>query len=140
MSLSNAMATATLVVTDLERAKEFYGEVLGLEELGQIAPGESGTAYKCGHGTYLYIYERPTPSGSTATACAFGVDDVEGTVDALRAKGIEFEEYDIPEMGLKTIDGVATQGPVKTAWLIDPFGNILAIDNSAELLEKFAAG
>lgn len=140
MSLRDALATATLVVTDLKRAREFYGETLGFEELGQLADEEPGMAYKCGHSTYLYVYERPTPAGSTGTVCAFGVEDVEGTVKQLQRKGVEFEEYDIPEIGLKTVNGVATQGQVKTAWFIDPFGNILAIDNSAELLTNLAAG
>ena len=138
MSLSGALATATLVVSDIDRAKDFYGGTLGFEELGQLADNETGVAYKCGQGTYLYVYERDRPSGSTATACAFGVDYVERTVKELRGRGIEFEEYDIPEMGLKTIDGVATQGRAKTAWFNDPFGNILAVDNSSGLLRELA--
>ena len=87
-------------------------------------------------GTYLYIYEREAPAGSTATACAFAVDDVAATVYALRERGVTFEEYDIPEMGLKTVDGVATQGPMQSAFFYDPFGNILAVDNSTHVLES----
>ena len=136
MSLQDATVIATLVVTDLAHAKAFYGETLGLEELGRLSEEESGTAYQCGGGTYLYIYEREAPAGSTATACAFAVDDVAATVYALRERGGTFEEYDIPEMGLKTVDGIATQGPMQSAFFYDPFGNILAVDNSTRVLES----
>ena len=139
MSLEHATAIATLVVTDLDRAREFYGRTLGLEELGRLSDEEAGMAYQCGGGTYLYVYARPEPAGSTATACAFAVDDVEATVKALRGKGVTFEEYDIPEMGLKTVDGVATQGLMKSAFFFDPFGNILAVDNSTQVLESLGA-
>jgi len=55
------------------------------------------------------------PSGSTATGCAFGAENVEDTAEAFRRKGIHFGDYDVPEMGLEAFDGVATQGAAKAA-------------------------
>ena len=131
MGLGRTKAIPTLAVTDLEKAREFYGTKLGFDELEPTDTEERSAAYDLGEGSYLYVYERPTPSGSTATACEFAVEDVEGVVEWLRGRGISFEEYDIPEMNLHTRNGIATLGSgVKAAWLKDPFGNILAVSNS----------
>ncbi len=131
MGLGRTKAIPTLAVTDLEQARDFYGTKLGFDEIEPTDTGERAAAYDLGEGSYLYVYERPTPSGSTATACEFAVEDVEGSVDWLRGRGISFEEYDLPEMGLRTRNGIAAmQGGVKAAWFKDPFGNILAISNS----------
>lgn len=132
MSIKTTRAIVTLAVTDLERARRFYGDTLGFTELETPATGgEEALVYELSQDSYIYVYERPTPSGSTATACEFAVQDVEGTVKALKQQGVTFEEYDLPEMGIRTKDGVATmEDGLKTAWLKDPDGNILAIGNS----------
>ena len=135
MGLENATVMPTLAVTDIKAAREFYGELLGLRGLGTTVPEENDMVYECASGSYVYIYERETPSGSTATACAFSVDDLDAVVAALRERGVKFEEYDIPEMGIKTVDSIATTGPVRTAWVTDPSGNILAIDNSMSVIK-----
>jgi catechol 2,3-dioxygenase-like lactoylglutathione lyase family enzyme len=112
-------------VTDLERAKKFYGETLGLKSDGVIAEGHA--VYEAGEGTFLVIYERSEPSKAENTAASFSVDDVEGTVQWLKDRGVTFEEYDSPE--LKTINSIATIGDLKGAWFKDPDGNILAVSN-----------
>lgn len=138
MGIGRTMAVPTLAVTDLDGARRFYGSVLGFEELAMEA-GEEGTAFRVGDGSYLYVYRRPKPSGSSATACAFVVEDVEGTVARLQSQGVRFEDYDIPEMGLRTVNGIATMGGYKGAWFKDPSGNILAIENSmVEVMKRGA--
>lgn len=132
---STTKVMPTLAVTDLARARRFYGEILGLEEERAYESAASDALYRVGDG-WLYVYERPAPSGSTATACAFAVDDVEKTVGELREAGVTFEEYDVPEMDLKTKDGIATVDGVKTAWFKDPSGNILALDDSLAAMER----
>ena len=133
MALGISGLMPTLAVTDLERAREFYGGVLELEELETPMGEEEGIVYRIGD-QVLFLYARAQPSGSTATACSFWTDDVEKLVDALRRNGLQFEEYDIPEMGLKTRNGIADLGDgLKSAWFRDPSGNILAVGNSQML-------
>jgi catechol 2,3-dioxygenase-like lactoylglutathione lyase family enzyme len=131
LMLNHATITTTLAVTNLKRAREFYGKTLGLAE-GKQLKGAGGIEFVAGNGTRLFVYERPAPSGSTATACSFDVDDIESTVQYLKKAGIKFEEYDIPEMGLKTKNGIATMEGWKTAWFKDPDGNILAVGASVK--------
>lgn len=136
MGIGQTTAMPTLAVTDLEKAKEFYGDLLGFEEVRSFVPDEKDALYRVGPDSYVYVYERADPAGSTATVCAFPVEDLDATVERLRAKGAEFEEYDIPEMGLKTVDGIAELGGVRSAWLTDPSGNIIAIDDSLAVLGR----
>ena len=119
----------TIAVTDLKRAREFYGKKLGLRELGTEMP-EGDLVFACGD-HQLYLYERNKPSGSTATLCSFETDNLETTVEELRGKGIRFEEYDTPE--IQTKNGIATLGPIKVAWFKDPDGNILAVGNPVQI-------
>jgi catechol 2,3-dioxygenase-like lactoylglutathione lyase family enzyme len=75
--------------------------------------------------TKLGVYESKTAGQSKHTLASFVVDDVRSVVDELKAKGVTFEEYDMP--GMKTEDGVAAMGDTRAAWLKDPDGNILEI-------------
>ncbi|WP_426745584.1 VOC family protein [Myxococcus faecalis] len=135
MGLGRTKAVPTLAVTDLKAARRFYGEVLGFDEVKEISE-EGAAMYRVGGESFLLVYERSTPSGSTATACSFAVEDVEASVDELRQAGVKLEEYDIPEMGIQTKNGIATMGDFKSAWFRDPSGNILAIDDSLALMER----
>lgn len=128
----------TLAVTDLDRAREFYGGVLELEEAEGESMEEGGLMFRAGDGSRLYLYKRPQPAGSSATVCAFSVDDVERLVKSLREKGARFEEYDLPEMGLKTEGGIAQLDGARSAWLKDPFGNIIAFDDTRAAKTKRA--
>jgi catechol 2,3-dioxygenase-like lactoylglutathione lyase family enzyme len=71
--------------------------------------------------------QRPSPTKADHTAVGFLVDNIESVMTGLRSQGVRFEEYDMPEMGLKTVDGVATLGKDRVAWFKDPDGNILSI-------------
>ncbi len=75
------------------------------------------------------MYPSPGAGTSRASTAFWAVDDVEAEVAALRARGVVFEEYDMP--GLKTKNGIASAGGAKTAWFKDTEGNILAISQRA---------
>jgi catechol 2,3-dioxygenase-like lactoylglutathione lyase family enzyme len=112
-------------VVDLERAKRFYGGTLGLKMLEETEAGD--VVYQAGAGTMLGTYSRAAPTKADHTAAGFMVDDIERVMTALKSKGVSFEDYDLPEMGLKTVNGVATLGKDRAAWFRDPEGNILSL-------------
>ena len=125
--LNNSPVNPTIAVTDLKRAKDFYGGKLGLTEDSSMTD-EMGVLYNAGAGSKLYIYSRPNPPTADHTQVSFKVDNIEASVDELSGKGVSFEHYDIPGMGLKTNEkGIATMGKVKSAWFKDPDGNILSV-------------
>lgn len=122
--LAESRIGANVPVSDLDQAISFYEGKLGLElfERGD----EHAYARFSGAGeTKLGIYQSGTAGQARHTLASFVVDDVRAVVDALKEKGIVFEEYDLP--GMKTEDGVATMGDTRVAWLKDPDGNILEI-------------
>jgi hypothetical protein len=84
-----------------------------------------GVIYECGHGSWVFLYPSPGAGTSNASTAFWAVADVEAEVAALRARGVVFEEYDLP--GLKTEHGIATGGGAQTAWFKDTEGNILAV-------------
>jgi catechol 2,3-dioxygenase-like lactoylglutathione lyase family enzyme len=122
--LTDARITAVVPTTDLDRAREFYGETLGLQDAGVSGPGGE-IIFRCGGDSTLEIYERPTAGDAEHTLATWEVPDVRATVDELRGAGVQFEEYDMP--GIKTEDGVASAGDFQAAWFRDPDGNILCV-------------
>jgi predicted enzyme related to lactoylglutathione lyase len=124
--LGDSVLAAVLRADDVSRAKRFYTEVLGLA-LGPSSP--AGELFIAGKGTAVLVYERPGMPAPANTALGFSIaaDDFDGIVADLRTKGVMFEEYDIPEMGLTTVDGVATVDGIKSAWFKDTEGNIINI-------------
>lgn len=124
--LGGSMAAAVLRADDLARAKKFYSEVLGLSQ-GPSSP--AGELFMAGAGTAVLIYERPGMPAPQNTVLGFSVnaDQFDSLVSELRTAGVVFEDYDIPEMGLKTVDGVATIAGIKSAWFKDTEGNIINI-------------
>ena len=124
--LKNARVTPTLPAVDLKRARKFYEDKLGLKVVRED-PGP-GIMVQAGNGTSLYIYQRGATKADH-TVANFKVEDVEAEVKNLKAKGVKFEEYDIPGMGIKTVNGIATMDAYKGAWFKDTEGNILGISN-----------
>src|SRR5258708_7685901 len=120
--LSNAPVAPTLPVVDMERAKKFYTEKLGLTVSGGVEEG--GVTLDCGNGTKLFLYQRGQTKADH-TAAGFIVKDLEAEMTELRGKGVVFEEYDFP--GLKTENGIAALGKTKAAWFKDTEGNILGM-------------
>jgi catechol 2,3-dioxygenase-like lactoylglutathione lyase family enzyme len=125
----NAHAAARLPAADLDRARSFYRDRLGLEP-AEERPG--GLRYVLGS-TEFAIFASAGASSGAFTQLAIYVDDIEATISALRERGVELESYDLP--GLKTVNGVAeVEGnyPSKgigerAAWLLDSEGNLIAI-------------
>ncbi len=122
--LTNAPVHSTLPVVDLDRAKRFYEEKLGLKVI-RTDPSP-GAVLQAGQGTQLYIYQRAATKADH-TAASFTVKDVEATVKELKTKGVVFEDIDTPSF--KTVDGIATMGEMKGAWFKDTEGNVLAVTN-----------
>ena len=124
--LSDKDAAANIAVKDLQVAKKFYEDTLGLKQAG--AEGDELVVYKSGN-TMLNVYRSQYAGTNKATAVTWAVgDDVEGIVRALRAKGVGFEHYDMPDM--KREGDLHVAGDMKIAWFKDPDGNILNIINS----------
>ena len=123
MGLSDAKVTATIPVSDMDRAKEFYEGKLGLS--GGEDVGDGGHDYPCGEGTQLHVFPSAGAGKSGSTIAAFEVDDLDATVDELTANGVTFEQYDEP---LKTNEkGIADADGVRIAWMKDPDGNVLGL-------------
>ncbi len=129
-ALQNATVATRLPTQDLERARRFYSEKLGLEPVDE-RPG--GLLYRCGATEFVLFASAGAPSGDH-TQMAFDVDDIEATVSELRARGVTFEEYDIP--GLETDGGIArvqgnyaSKGGVgeRAVWFYDSEGNLRGI-------------
>jgi len=113
---------ATLPAQDLERAKAFYRDKLGLTPTMET-PG--GLMYALAAGTGFGLFPSSGKPSGTHTQMAIEVEDVEGTVKDLQAKGVKFEEYDTPM--LKTVNGIADFGGSKGAWFKDSEGNLIAL-------------
>jgi catechol 2,3-dioxygenase-like lactoylglutathione lyase family enzyme len=120
--LANSKAFSGFAVDDLERAREFYGETLGLEVELIEAPGLLNVKLAGGRDTL--VYPKPDFEPATYTILNFPVDDVEAAVDDLAGRGVSFERYDGMEQDEKGI----SRGPgPEIAWFKDPAGNILSV-------------
>jgi catechol 2,3-dioxygenase-like lactoylglutathione lyase family enzyme len=127
--LGKARVATRLPAKDLSRARAFYSEKLGLDPVEQR---DGGLRYVCASGEFAIFLSAGVQSG-THTQMGWEVEDIEATVRELRARGVAFEEYDLP--GLKTVDeiaeiagnypskGIAERG----AWFRDSEGNLLGI-------------
>ena len=127
--LTNSHIAARLPAQDLDRARAFYRDKLGLEPVEE-RPG--GLLYKGASGSFALFASNGAPSGEH-TQLAFTVDDIEAVVADLRARGVVFEEVDVP--GLRTVDGIAEVAGnypsvgigERAAWFRDSEGNLLGI-------------
>jgi catechol 2,3-dioxygenase-like lactoylglutathione lyase family enzyme len=128
--LEKGEVATRLPAQDLERARTFYAEKLGLRPIEE-RPG--GLRYQFGSSWFALFASSGAPSGAH-TQMAWDVDDLEATVYELRRRGVVFEEYDLP--GLKTVNGIAevegnypSRGGIgeKAAWFYDSEGNLLAL-------------
>ena len=123
--LGNKDLVATIAVKNLETARKFYEGTLGLKPVD--SEGEELIVFKSGDST-LNVYRSQYAGTNRATALTWLVgDDVEGIVRSLKAKGVAFEHYDMPDM--KREGDIHIGGDMKVAWFKDPDGNILNIVN-----------
>ncbi len=117
-----AKSFSSFSVNDLRKAKEFYGETLGLE----IKETPEGLELHTGNNA-VFVYPKPNHTPASFTVLNFHVDDIEEAVDELKTLGVTLERYDLPD--IKTDErGIARgpHGPI-IAWFKDPAGNILSV-------------
>jgi len=120
--LRSARAQTALPAQDLDRAKAFYRDKLGLQPVEADA---ENVRYRVGDGTEFNVFRTFGAPSGTHTQMAFIVEDLAGEVKDLKSRGVTFEEYDFP--GLKTNDGIAESADGKAAWFKDSEGNLLNI-------------
>jgi catechol-2,3-dioxygenase len=111
-----------LLATDLDAAREFYAERVGLEVL---ISSDDFLTFGCGGDSRLVVTGSDTGPGDPQTKASWRVLDIAAEVAALRSRGVQVAEYDEP--GLKTVDGVADVGFALAAWFTDPAGNSLGL-------------
>jgi len=120
--LGKADATPMVAVKDLDRARKFYEDILGLEAKEEMG-GEVLTV-KSGN-TPITVYRSEYAGTNQATALTFDVKDLESEVQELKGKGVSFEHYEME--GLTREGDVYRSEGMKTAWFKDPDGNILSL-------------
>lgn len=119
----NSDAFSSFSVDDVEKAKAFYRDILGLEVEEEMSLG-----LKLGNGTTVMVYPKSDHTPAAYTVLNFPVSNVEEAVDELTAAGVTFEQYDLPDLktnekGIAEGDG---RGPTM-AWFTDPAGNIFSL-------------
>jgi len=118
---------AYLPAKDVKRARAFYERTLGFTAQREVA---GGVVYDFGGGTSAFLYPSPNAGTNQASQAFWQVDDVEREVAELRARGVEFERYDMP--GERSADGtIILANGAKAAWFKDSEGNVLAIVQDA---------
>jgi catechol 2,3-dioxygenase-like lactoylglutathione lyase family enzyme len=121
--LGDSEVHADVAVSDLGAAHKFYEATLGLKEIKQR---DNEIYYKSGSGK-IKIYQSQYAGTNQATYASWKVDDVQATVDGLKAKGVTFEHYDMP--GVTREGDIHVMGSMRAAWFKDPDGNIFCISN-----------
>ena len=124
--LQNFPLYAYIPANDVARAREFYERKLGFRPKVEIA---GGVVYEFGDKTACFLYPTKNAGTSRASQAFWQVDDIEREVADLKARGVAFENYDMP--GEKSPSGVVNAGGAKAAWFKDSEGNILAIIENA---------
>ena len=125
--LNRASVTANIPAADLDRARSFYADTLGMTPSSEMADARK-LNNRTDRGTTFQVYQTEFARQAGHTIAQFHVDDVEGEARALQEKGVALETYDMP--GVTWDNGVADMGAIgKAAWFKDSEGNILCIDS-----------
>jgi catechol 2,3-dioxygenase-like lactoylglutathione lyase family enzyme len=119
--LSELEIHAALPVQDLARAKQFYAEKLGFSPVRETP---AGLDYQCKH-SWFSLYPSQGRSSGQFTQAGWRTDNIEAVVAELKSRGVVFEEYDLPNF--KTVNSIATTGPIRAAWFKDSEGNLLGL-------------
>jgi len=120
--LERAWVESTIPAQDLERARAFYADKLGLTPTSEE---RIGLRYRLADGTRFRLFRSGGKPSGAHTQMALMVEDLSAAVQELRSRGVNFEEYDSP--GLKTTDGIADVGYARAAWFKDSEGNLIGI-------------
>jgi catechol 2,3-dioxygenase-like lactoylglutathione lyase family enzyme len=121
VGLADSNVIGTIPAQDMDRARSFYSDKLGLKP-AEEAP--EGLRYRCGSGEFLLFPSSGTASGAH-TQLSWIVDNLEAAMEELRANGLVFEEYDMP--GFKSVNGIVEIEGERGAWFKDSEGNLLAL-------------
>ena len=113
---------AYIPAKDLARARQFYEQKVGLKPSQET---NGGVVYEFGRGTACFLYPTPNAGTSKASQAFWSVADVDSEIEALKARGVVFEHYDMP--GERSASGAITEGGAKAAWFKDSEGNIMAL-------------
>jgi catechol 2,3-dioxygenase-like lactoylglutathione lyase family enzyme len=125
--LSESRVGVVIQAQNLDRAKRFYRDTLGLKVVNE---DEVGVEFEAGGGSQLLVYPRPGGMPAEHTVAAWAVDDLESAMEDLKGRGVDFERYDLP--GLKTdARGIAQMNGSRGAWFKDSEGNIIGIGEFA---------
>jgi catechol 2,3-dioxygenase-like lactoylglutathione lyase family enzyme len=119
---ADTLVTCMLPVKDMQRARRFYEEGLGLSPQG-FKPDGKFTYHLAG--TELALFPKPEGTKAEHTALSFRVPDIAAAIAQFKARGIRFADYDLP--GFKTVEHVCVLGAEKAAWFEDTEGNILCL-------------
>jgi predicted enzyme related to lactoylglutathione lyase len=122
--LQNAPMYSYIPAKDVARARRFYEDKVGLKPKMETA---GGVVYEFGKGTACFLYPTPNAGTSQASQAFWQVENIEREVAELKARGVAFEKYDMPEMDE---NGISTAGGAKAAWFKDSEGNIMALIQS----------
>ena len=122
--LKNAPMYSYIPAKDVARARGFYEEKLGFNPKQDTA---GGVFYEFGKGTACFLYPTPNAGTSQASQAFWQVEDIEREVTQLKARGVKFEKYDMPQMDE---NGISSAGGAKAAWFKDTEGNIMALIQS----------
>lgn len=125
--LKDSAIIAVLPAKDINRAKDFYRDKLGMEPSGSME--EDSLLYTCGKGTGFLVYQTDNAGSAKNTQMGWEVDNLAREMEELRGRGVVFEDYDQP--GLKTENGVFETSWGRGAWFLDSEGNILSITQRA---------
>jgi predicted enzyme related to lactoylglutathione lyase len=120
--LQNSPIYAYIPAKDVARARKFYEGKLGFVAKQVM---EGGVVYEFAGGTGCFLYLTPNAGTSQASQAFWSVDDVDREIEALKARGVTLEDYDMP--GEKSPSGAISAGGAKAAWFKDSEGNIMAL-------------
>jgi predicted enzyme related to lactoylglutathione lyase len=121
--LASAPVMTMLPVKDIERARAFYENTLGLQAEGLQADGKY--LLRCGGGARIALFPKPDGTKAEHTALSFRVEDIVAEIRELERCGVQFHDYDLP--GLVTFQHVCVLGSEKAAWFNDTEGNVLCL-------------
>ncbi len=120
--LTDKIVFPAIAAIDLDRAMAWYKEKLGMSPSQEMP---NGFIYVCADGSAFLLYETAFAGTAKNTVAGWRVTDLDAEIEQLKMRGVQFEEYDLPD--LKTTNGVHTAPGVRGAWFADSEGNILTL-------------
>jgi predicted enzyme related to lactoylglutathione lyase len=125
--LNDSKVTANVPAADLDRARQFYADKLGLTP---VQEGDGGLVYATAGGTSFFLYQTEFAGQAGHTIAQWHVADIDSEVRELKDKGVTFEHYDMP--GVSWDGDIATVPEMgRAAWFKDSEDNIMCIDDVA---------